>query len=90
MTRKLFMGKKDSQVWFVVQEPTRIEHLVHEGLSLVGLFRERQVALDYLRDEVMGSEAFDTITWKYGPYSNYQSGYDIDGYYYVVSTEEVQ
>ena len=84
------MGEKDSQVWFVAQEPTRVEHLVHEGLSLVGLFRERQVALDYLRDEVLGSETFGTIIWKYAPHSDYQSGYDKEGYYYVVSTEEVQ
>ncbi len=78
------------RVWFVVQECTQADHLVHEGLSLVGLFWERQAALDYLRDEVLGLETFGTIIWKYVSHSDYQSGYDKEGYYYVVSTEEVQ
>lgn len=77
------------KIWFVVQEPTRPEHLEDEGLSLVGLFWERQTALDYLRDEVLGPELFNTINWRYGSHSDYQSGHDNRGYYYVIATEEV-
>lgn len=75
------------KVWFITDEGKSITE--EGGLSLVGVFSTKEKALAYLKDNVLGEEAFKDIIWRQADYNKeYFEGLDINSRY-ILSTTEV-
>ena len=76
------------KVWFITNKRADDEDT---SLSLVGIFSTKEIALDYLKNEVLGSESFNSISWEQSEYnSEYFEGIDAVGRRrFILSTAEV-
>ncbi len=82
------LAHDDLEIWFITDEGVPGEIPPDDGLSLMGLFSSRKVALAYLREVVLGDELADGIQWTVSPSNpNFWEGFTPDGRRYILTTE---
>ncbi len=83
-----FLAHDDLDIWFITDEGIPGEIPPDNGLSLVGLFSSRKVALAYLREERLGDELADSIQWTVSSHNpDFWEGFRPDGRRYILGTE---